>query len=65
MSADEVDLDQLSESERSALEQYTSVTGQDLAEAIPLLRRSQWNVQVGRHTCPSSRRGSYLLTPTT
>ncbi|GLI71888.1 UBX domain-containing protein 10 [Penicillium ochrochloron] len=46
MSADEVDLDRLSESERLALEQYTSVTGQELAEAIPLLRRSQWNVQI-------------------
>ncbi|CEO59285.1 Putative UBX domain protein [Penicillium brasilianum] len=46
MSSAEVDLDQLSESERSALEQYTSVTGQELAEAVPLLRRSQWNVQI-------------------
>jgi hypothetical protein len=50
MSAAEVDLDQLSESERLVLEQYTGVTGQDPAEAIPLLRRSQWNVQVGRYT---------------
>ena len=50
MSAAEVDLDQLSESERLALEQYTSVTGQDPAEAIPLLRRSQWNVQVSCST---------------
>lgn len=59
MSSAEVDLDQLSESERSALEQYTSVTGQELAEAVPLLRRSQWNVQVGCYTSlPSFRRGS-------
>jgi FAS-associated factor 2 len=47
MSAAELDLDQLSPSERTALDTYTSVTGQDLPEAIPLLRRSQWNVQVG------------------
>jgi len=47
MSAAELDLDQLSPSERTALDTYTSVTGQELAEAIPLLRRSQWNVQVG------------------
>lgn len=49
MSAAEVDLDQLSDSERLALDQYSGVTGQDPAEAIPLLRRSQWNVQVGDH----------------
>ncbi|EPS25361.1 hypothetical protein PDE_00294 [Penicillium oxalicum 114-2] len=46
MSAAEVDLDQLSDSERLALDQYSGVTGQDPAEAIPLLRRSQWNVQI-------------------
>lgn len=42
----DLDLDRLSPTERSNLEQYTTVTGQDPAEAIPLLRRSQWNVQV-------------------
>ncbi|KAJ5682613.1 hypothetical protein N7462_005778 [Penicillium macrosclerotiorum] len=42
----ELDLDQLSSSERAALEQYITVTGQEPAEAIPLLRRSQWNVQI-------------------
>lgn len=46
MSTADVDLDQLSPSERTALETYTSVTGQEPAEAIALLRRSQWNVQV-------------------
>ncbi|KAF7717158.1 Uncharacterized protein PECH_004006 [Penicillium ucsense] len=46
MSEAEVDLDQLSDSERLALEQYSAVTGQELADAIPLLRRSQWNVQI-------------------
>jgi FAS-associated factor 2 len=43
----ELDLDQLAESERSALEMYMAVTSQEPSEAIPLLRRSQWNVQVG------------------
>lgn len=46
MSADEVDIGLLSENEREALQTYTTVTGQDLAAAIPLLQRSQWNVQV-------------------
>lgn len=45
-SADEVDIGRLSESEREALQTYTTVTGQEPAAAIPLLRRSQWNVQV-------------------
>ncbi|KAJ5224590.1 uncharacterized protein N7469_008093 [Penicillium citrinum] len=44
--SEELDLDQLSPTERSALETYTTVTGQEPAEAIALLRRSQWNVQV-------------------
>lgn len=46
MSTADIDLDSLSSSERTALETYTSVTGQEPAEAIALLRRSQWNVQV-------------------
>ena len=41
-----IDIAQLSDSERSALETYSAVTGQEPAEAIELLRRSQWNVQV-------------------
>ncbi|KAJ5767295.1 uncharacterized protein N7511_004911 [Penicillium nucicola] len=45
MSSD-LDLDQLSESERTALEMYMAVTSQEPSEAIPLLRRSQWNVQI-------------------
>ncbi|KAK5796133.1 hypothetical protein VI817_005418 [Penicillium citrinum] len=48
--SEELDLDQLSPTERSALETYTTVTGQEPAEAIALLRRSQWNVQVGKHS---------------
>ncbi|KAJ5082687.1 hypothetical protein N7532_011730 [Penicillium argentinense] len=44
--SDELDIDQLSPTERSALETHTAVTGQEPAEAIALLRRSQWNVQI-------------------
>ncbi|EQL00267.1 UBX domain-containing protein [Ophiocordyceps sinensis CO18] len=42
----DVDVGQLSASQRDALEQYTQVTNQDLAAAVPLLQRSQWNVQI-------------------
>lgn len=47
MSQPEVDLDGLSDSEKSTLEMYMAVTSQEPSEAIPLLRRSQWNLQVG------------------
>lgn len=47
MSSSELDLDGLSDSERTALEMYMAVTSQEPSEAIPLLRRSEWNVQVG------------------
>ncbi|PWY64039.1 UBX domain protein [Aspergillus heteromorphus CBS 117.55] len=46
MSSSGLDIAELSDSERSALETYTAVTGQEHSEAIPLLRRSQWNVQI-------------------
>lgn len=42
----DVDLGQLSASQQESLQQYTSVTNQELKDAIPLLQRSQWNVQV-------------------
>jgi FAS-associated factor 2 len=42
----EFDVGQLSASQQEALQQYTDVTGQDTNEAIPLLQRSQWNIQV-------------------
>jgi FAS-associated factor 2 len=29
-----------------ALQQFTSMTDQDLESALPILQRSQWNVQV-------------------
>ncbi|KAA8651659.1 clathrin-mediated endocytosis regulator UBX3 [Aspergillus tanneri] len=46
MSSSGLDIAELSDSERSALETYTTVTGQEPSEAIPLLRRCQWNVQI-------------------
>jgi FAS-associated factor 2 len=46
MANPEVDVGQLSESQQLALEQYTAVTNQDVEAAVPLLQRSQWNVQV-------------------
>ncbi|KAF3802297.1 hypothetical protein GCG54_00012545 [Colletotrichum gloeosporioides] len=42
----DIDVGQLSASEQEALQQYTQVTNQELKDAIPLLRRSQWNVQI-------------------
>lgn len=46
MSSSGIDVSQLSDSERAALDTYMAVTGQEIPDAIPLLRRSQWNVQV-------------------
>ncbi|KAF4976757.1 hypothetical protein FZEAL_6614, partial [Fusarium zealandicum] len=46
MAEGEVDLGQLSSSQQEALNQYTQVTNQDITEAIPLLQRSEWNVQI-------------------
>lgn len=40
------DISQLSESQQRALHTYTSVTDQDPTAAIPLLQRSEWNVQI-------------------
>lgn len=42
----EVDIGQLSQSQQEALQQYTSVTDQEVEAAIPVLQRAQWNVQV-------------------
>ena len=41
-----IDIGQLSPDQQAALEQYTAVTAQDVKDAVPLLERSQWNVQV-------------------
>lgn len=38
---------QLSPTQQDALQQYLAVTNQEPKDAIPLLERSQWNVQVG------------------
>ncbi|ROT41657.1 UBX domain-containing protein [Sodiomyces alkalinus F11] len=40
------DIGQLSSSQQEALQQYTQVTNQEVKDAIPLLQRSQWNVQI-------------------
>ena len=47
----ELDVSQLSETQQEALQQYVGVTNQELKEALPLLRRSQWNVQVFSFFC--------------
>lgn len=44
--ADEVDIGSLTEDQQLALQQYTAVTDQELKDAIPLLQRCQWNVQI-------------------
>lgn len=46
MSSSPPDIAQLSESQQTALQTYTSVTDQDPIAAIPLLQRSEWNVQI-------------------
>lgn len=50
------DIGQLNESQQTALQAYTSVTDQELSAAIPILQRSQWNVQVCRLTYESAIR---------
>ncbi|KAJ3473348.1 hypothetical protein NLG97_g10356 [Lecanicillium saksenae] len=42
----ETDIGQLSPTQQEALQQYLAVTNQEIGEAIPLLQRSQWNVQI-------------------
>ena len=46
MSNQEFDPMELSENQQLALGTYTSVTNQDPSAAVPLLQRSEWNVQV-------------------
>ena len=46
MSGQDFDPNQLNESQQLALGTYTSVTNQEPSAAIPLLQRSEWNVQV-------------------
>ena len=44
----DVDVEQLSATQQDALQQYIAVTNQEVKDAVPLLERSQWNVQVGQ-----------------
>lgn len=44
----DVNIDQLSAPQQEALQQFIAVTNQQEKDAIPLLDRSQWNVQVHR-----------------
>jgi UBA-like domain len=46
MANPEIDIGRLSESQRLVLEQYIAMTNQEVEAAVPLLQRSQWNVQV-------------------
>ena len=46
MADEEFDIAQLTEEQQLALQQFTSVTDQELAAAVPLLRKCEWNVQV-------------------
>lgn len=51
MATEGVDIDQLSPSQQTALQTYTAVTGDEPSRAIPLLQRSEWNVQVRWFFC--------------
>ena len=44
--ASKTDIADLSPDQQSALDQYIAVTNQEVEAAIPILARSQWNVQV-------------------
>ncbi|KAF2641844.1 UBX domain-containing protein [Massarina eburnea CBS 473.64] len=41
-----VDIAQLTEDQQLALQQFTAVTDQNIKDAVPLLQRCQWNVQI-------------------
>lgn len=45
-SSDDSDISNLTTSQQEALQQFVAVTDQNIAQAIPILRRSEWNVQV-------------------
>lgn len=46
MAENAVDVASLTSDQQLALQQFTAVTDQDLAAAVPLLRRCEWNVQI-------------------
>lgn len=48
--ADDIDLDSLTAEQQIALQQFTSVTDQNLAAAVPLLQKCEWNVQVSHRS---------------
>jgi FAS-associated factor 2 len=56
MASSSVSLDSLTEDQQLALQQYTSVTDQELDAALPLLQKCQWNAQVKYATLHSSER---------
>lgn len=41
-----IDLTSLTEAQQLALQQFTSVTDQELSAAVPLLQKCQWNAQI-------------------
>ncbi|KAL7267872.1 UBX domain-containing protein 10 [Rhizina undulata] len=45
-SSNHLDIAQLTESQQSALQQFTSVTASSPSVAIPILRRAEWNVEI-------------------
>ncbi|KAF2764490.1 hypothetical protein EJ03DRAFT_331780 [Teratosphaeria nubilosa] len=46
MANPDFDITSLNEEQQLALQQYTSVTDQELDQAVPLLQRCQWNAQI-------------------
>lgn len=46
MATPDTDISQLSDSQQAALQQLLAVTGQEVDQALPLLHRSQWSVEV-------------------
>ncbi|KAF2162146.1 hypothetical protein M409DRAFT_58585 [Zasmidium cellare ATCC 36951] len=46
MTSPSTDLSALTEEQQLALQQFTSVTDQDLEAAVPLLQKCQWNAQI-------------------
>lgn len=46
MAGNAIDIMALTEEQQLALQQFTSVTDQELEAAIPLLRKCQWNAQI-------------------
>jgi len=60
MSSSSADISSLTEEQQSILQQYTSITNQEVDAAIPLLQRSQWNVQVIHNELSQSSNKTYF-----